>query len=84
MAARSPVSKTFETLSGHSSHTGGLPGRAASAVAVTEGSGLVLDPDQLGGVLRLGHRLRDQERDRIAHASHPVPHEDGMDGREHG
>ena len=37
VAALSPTSKRFETLSGHSSHTGAPP--MASTVQVTEGSG---------------------------------------------
>ena len=39
VAALSPDSKMLLMLSGHSSQTGGAPGRVASAVAVTEGRG---------------------------------------------
>ena len=55
----------------------GLAGRG------DRGKRLVLDPHQLGGVLGLGHRLGDEEGDRIADAPNTVADENGVRGCEH-
>ena len=69
-------------LSGHSSHTAILPS-AASAVSVTEGQCLVIDVDQLGGVLRLRQRLGDDKGDRFADIAHGALREAEKGASEH-
>ena len=72
VAALSPASTVKASLPGLSSHTAGAPGAAAASAETTARQRLVLDREQLGRVLRLVQRLRDDERDRLADITHPL------------
>ena len=71
-AAASPQCQSMQTLPGTSSAICGAPGARASAARGDRRQRRPVDRDVLGGIERLGARLGDDQRDRLADVAHLV------------